>query len=246
MLHVTRDIAMITFSCFLIMLLHLVLYNPMYRPHVIVRQSRVLRHRGSAKERDSFTRTAHRFRSLHVCCLVDQVLCLYNSTLTSVRPDTCNTMHVLIYGASIASGLDHAWKQRSLPCDVVSYPGQTTTELLANMPERMGAGNFTHVVLVAGTNDERYTPWQRQHVADNLAVMCNIVHKTRPSASIVVCSLKDDVTNELLKFTNATLHTFLHDHIHPDMMHEDGVHLSEQGKQTLSAQLLALCLAGPE
>lgn len=158
---------------------------------------------------------------------------------------TSNDVRVLIYGASIASGLDHAWKKRSLPCDVVSSPGQTTTELMANMPQRMGNGKYTHVVLVAGTNDERYTQWQRQNVADNLAVMCNIVKRTYPTASVIVCSLKDDATNALLRFDNARLHTFLHNSIDPVMMHEDEIHLSQIGKEALSEQLLALCLESP-
>ena len=140
-------------------------------------------------------------------------------------------MKVLVFGDSLVQGLE-----LNVPHTLACHTGATTDTLLQEFPNLtyyLESDCYTHVVLIAGTNDTN--PYR---AVGNLLQLIEQVYAR--GAEPVAVTLMDDNFNQ--EYTNrlsakTQLCTFLLENIDTDYLADDGLHLNIKGQAAFSVAL---------
>ena len=152
-------------------------------------------------------------------------------------------MRILIFGDSLAAGLDYfpaAWDVH-----IESFPGETTTELLQRDEKEIGLSLFLSeekydvVVVIAGTNDVGHQE-NISTIVNNLSLLVELAHSAKHVVlmSIPYCP----EINRLLSELDYSEYCDFFEYVNEELVGEDGLHLNEKGKKICCEVLGEMCI----
>lgn len=144
---------------------------------------------------------------------------------------------VLIYGDSLSEGLI----LEDFDTTIETRRGYTTEDFLNEEKKDIGLSmllsedQYNYLVIVMGTNDERYNFWQIDESVSNIVTLLENIDQSK--TKVIISTIMSDAWNKKLDKLKLDKCKYLHEYLSNNLLDSDGVHLNVTGKKEFSNKI---------